>query len=214
MYPYFTLLGQSFGSVFLGLEALEKCIPNVYLDTMGYAFTLPLFKYLGGCKVGCYVHYPTISTDMLDKVRTRRAGFNNKRGIANNRFATKFKLFYYKVFAWMYGKAGQCSDLSMVNSSWTEDHINKLWCQKGKDESTIHKIYPACDVAKFKQLQRDKDQDSEDCDKIKTIVSIGKNNLQTWFWNIFFGDRCFYFSYFCRTISSRKGPCTTNPCNV
>lgn len=97
MYPYFTLLGQSLGSVFLGLEALEKCIPNVYLDTMGYAFTLPLFKYLGGCKVGCYVHYPTISTDMLDKVRTRRAGFNNKRGIANNRFATKFKLFYYKV---------------------------------------------------------------------------------------------------------------------
>jgi len=27
---------------------------------MGYAFTYALFKVLGGCSVGCYVHYPTI----------------------------------------------------------------------------------------------------------------------------------------------------------
>ena len=97
MFPRFTLLGQSLGSVWLGVEALEKCVPDVYLDTMGYAFTLPLFKYFGGCKVGCYVHYPTISTDMLDKVRNRTSGFNNRRGIANSKIATYFKLFYYKV---------------------------------------------------------------------------------------------------------------------
>ena len=54
----------------LGLEALDKSpeIPDFFIDTMGYAFTLPLFKYFGGSKVGCYVHYPTISTDMLNKV--------------------------------------------------------------------------------------------------------------------------------------------------
>ncbi|EPY84883.1 hypothetical protein CB1_000435010 [Camelus ferus] len=65
LYPHFTLLGQSLGSIFLGWEALMQCIPDVYIDSMGYAFTLPLFKYLGGCRVGSYVHYPTISTDML-----------------------------------------------------------------------------------------------------------------------------------------------------
>jgi alpha-1,2-mannosyltransferase len=96
-YPRFTLLGQSLGSIYLGLEAMEKCIPHVYLDTMGYAFTLPLFKYFGSCKVGCYVHYPTISTDMLDKVRTRSRGYNNRRGIASSSIATNLKLLYYKV---------------------------------------------------------------------------------------------------------------------
>lgn len=31
-----------------------------HADSMGYAFTYPLFRILGGCKVACYVHYPTI----------------------------------------------------------------------------------------------------------------------------------------------------------
>jgi hypothetical protein len=32
---------------------------------MGYAFTFPVFKILGNCRVACYVHYPTISTGAL-----------------------------------------------------------------------------------------------------------------------------------------------------
>lgn len=44
-YPYFTLLGQSFGSIVLGFEALLACVPDVYIDTMGYAFTLPVFRF-------------------------------------------------------------------------------------------------------------------------------------------------------------------------
>ena len=34
-YPVLTLLGQSLGSVALGLEALLRCSPDVYIDTMG-----------------------------------------------------------------------------------------------------------------------------------------------------------------------------------
>jgi alpha-1,2-mannosyltransferase len=44
-YPIFTLIGQSFGSIILGFEALFACLPDVYLDTMGYAFTLPVFRF-------------------------------------------------------------------------------------------------------------------------------------------------------------------------
>ena len=76
-YPFLTLLGQSLGSMVLGMEAIFSYVPDVYIDTMGYAFTIPLFKYLGGCKVGCYVHYPTISTDMLDRVSARTSSYNN-----------------------------------------------------------------------------------------------------------------------------------------
>jgi len=44
-YPWFTLLGQSLGSLVLGCEALLMCIPDIYFDSMGYAFTLPLFRF-------------------------------------------------------------------------------------------------------------------------------------------------------------------------
>ena len=118
--------------------------------------------------MGCYVHYPTISTDMLDKVRTRAKSYNNKGRIANSFVATNAKLIYYKIFAWMYGKAGQSSDLTMVNSSWTEDHISKLFYKPGQ---LIHKIYPPCDVKSFKNLKRNP---KEDADPDFTVVSLGQ----------------------------------------
>ena len=34
-YPVLTLLGQSLGSMCLGLEALFRHVPDVYVDTMG-----------------------------------------------------------------------------------------------------------------------------------------------------------------------------------
>lgn len=43
-YPYFTLLGQSMGSMWLALEALSQYQPDIFIDTMGYAFSLALFK--------------------------------------------------------------------------------------------------------------------------------------------------------------------------
>lgn len=78
LYPYFTLLGQSLGSMFLGWEALTKFVPDLFIDSMGYAFTLPVFRYLAGCHVVSYVHYPTISTDMLSIIRERNPRLVNK----------------------------------------------------------------------------------------------------------------------------------------
>lgn len=98
-YPIFTLLGQSIGSMILGLEALIKFPPDIYLDTMGYAFTLPLFRFIGCCKVGCYVHYPTISTDMLRRVQQREYSHNNHSYVIRNPFLTWLKVSYYKLFA-------------------------------------------------------------------------------------------------------------------
>lgn len=72
---------------------------DVYIDTMGYAFTLPLFRYIGNCKVGCYVHYPTISTDMLKRVKNRVYAHNNSSYVVKNPFLSWLKLTYYKVFA-------------------------------------------------------------------------------------------------------------------
>ena len=37
------------------------------------------------------------------------------------------KLCYYRLFSALYGACGRCSDVTMVNSSWTEGHIAALW---------------------------------------------------------------------------------------
>ena len=74
---------------------------DIYIDTMGYAFTYPLFKYIGGCSVGSYTHYPTISTDMLKHVYRRVISHSNRRAIARNPFLSAAKMIYYKVFAFV-----------------------------------------------------------------------------------------------------------------
>ena len=112
---------------------------------MGYSFTYPLFHYIGGSYIGCYVHYPTISTDMLDRVTNRTASYNNKSLISRNIFLSKFKVVYYRIFALIYSWTGRHADAVMVNSSWTEDHINRLWNATGK----TFKVYPPCDVKEF-----------------------------------------------------------------
>ncbi|KAH8482931.1 hypothetical protein H0E87_027610 [Populus deltoides] len=80
-YPRFTMIGQSFGSVYLSWEALCKFTPLYYFDTSGYAFTYPVAR-LFGCKVICYTHYPTISLDMISRVRDRSSMYNNDTSIA------------------------------------------------------------------------------------------------------------------------------------
>jgi alpha-1,2-mannosyltransferase len=34
------------------VEALMNTVPDIFVDTMGYAFTMPLFKYVCGSKGG------------------------------------------------------------------------------------------------------------------------------------------------------------------
>ena len=174
MYPYFTLLGQSIGSLVLGWEALNCYLPDIFLDTMGYAFTLPLFRYLGGCQVGCYVHYPTISTDMLSRVGGKTALYNNASFISNSRILSTVKLFYYYLFALMYGLVGSCSQVVMVNSTWTYGHILSLW--RKKEQTSI--VYPPCDTKAFMEipikLGRVAGNDDDDDDNVYSIVSVGQ----------------------------------------
>lgn len=166
LFPHFTLLGQSVGSIFLGWEALMEFVPDLYIDSMGYAFTLPLFRYLGGCSVGSYVHYPTISTDMMSVVRERNPRFNNPDFISNSLFLSAFKVVYYCMFALLYGMVGSCSDLIMVNSSWTLNHILSLW--HAPNRTSV--VYPPCDVSAFLDIPLEEDGDR----KCHSIISIGQ----------------------------------------
>lgn len=93
---------------------------------MGYAFTFPIFSLLGGSTVAAYVHYPTISNDMLEKVASREASFNNSALISQSPLRSRAKLLYYQFFALLYRIVGWFASLVLVNSSWTKGHIEVL----------------------------------------------------------------------------------------
>jgi alpha-1,2-mannosyltransferase len=93
-YPFVTMLGQSLGSVVLAFEALTHLAPHVYIDTMGYSWTFPMFYHFAQSYIASYVHYPTISIDMTSNIVRRRATFNNTGDIASSAIKTKLKILY------------------------------------------------------------------------------------------------------------------------
>ena len=80
-YPRFTLAGQSLGSMRLAWEALSLLTPSLFIDTAGHAFTYPVAR-LFGCQVACYTHYPTVSDDMVARVKNRQSLYNNSAFVA------------------------------------------------------------------------------------------------------------------------------------
>ena len=148
-YPHFTMLMQSLASLILGAEALLLHEPSVFIDTMGYAFVLPLFAAVAKCHVAAYVHYPTISTDMLDKVQSRKADFNNDDRVSRSAALSTVKLWYYRLFSFLYGLAGNTASVVMANSTWTCNHILALWWLV-QDSTQI--VYPPCDVSQLTTL--------------------------------------------------------------
>mmetsp|Transcript_15604 Transcript_15604/g.34072 ORF Transcript_15604/g.34072 Transcript_15604/m.34072 type:complete len:561 (+) Transcript_15604:136-1818(+) len=143
-----TMVAETWGTMKLAWYALSVVTPHVYIDTTGCAFTFVVAKILAGCKVATYVHYPTISTDMLSLVWQRRPSYNNNSQITTNPFITYAKLFYYAAFAICYGFVGSLADLTMVNSSWTKGHIQYLWKFAGE----IHVVFPPVNTKSLKDL--------------------------------------------------------------
>ncbi|KAL1535498.1 asparagine-linked glycosylation protein, variant 2 [Salvia divinorum] len=121
-YPRFTMICQSLGSMYLSWEALCAFTPLYYFDTSGL--------------------------DMLSRVNARNSMYNNDTLIAKSAFFSQCKVIYYKLFSLMYGIVGSHAHLAMVNSSWTQSHIQKLWGIPDR----IKRVYPPCDTSGLQML--------------------------------------------------------------
>ncbi|KIO29283.1 glycosyltransferase family 4 protein [Tulasnella calospora MUT 4182] len=166
-WPRFTLIGQSIGSVVLALEAVDALVPDIYIDTMGYAFTFNLIAGLSRIftriPAGAYIHYPTISTDMLERVKSRKAGHTNEDAVAKSRWKSTAKLVYYHIFALLYSFSLFQADAVIVNSSWTGAHIDSLVALALSvaskvinlgilEQEGVPVVYPPCDTSKLKDF--------------------------------------------------------------
>ncbi|KAJ8655331.1 hypothetical protein O0I10_009020 [Lichtheimia ornata] len=144
-YPRFTLIMQSLASMVMGYEAISRLVPDLFFDTMGYAFTYPVVHYLSHVKIAAYVHYPTVSSDMLQRVYERRGQYNNDERLAQNAIWSTGKMIYYRIFARIYSWCGSFAEVVMVNSSWTKGHIDSLW----RTDADI--VYPPCDTDRLNE---------------------------------------------------------------
>ncbi|TDZ31162.1 GDP-Man:Man(3)GlcNAc(2)-PP-Dol alpha-1,2-mannosyltransferase [Colletotrichum spinosum] len=155
-WPHFTLLGQSLGSLVLAWDAFQLLVPDIFVDTMGYAFALGLCKFLFRNVPTCaYVHYPTISTDMLESLDPKSAtgtqGVNAGKGVG---LRGKVKKTYWKLFAALYSRVGATVDIVMTNSTWTQGHVQRLWGpyrQARSQNNPIAVNYPPCAVEELEE---------------------------------------------------------------
>ncbi|KAF2209101.1 glycosyltransferase family 4 protein [Cercospora zeae-maydis SCOH1-5] len=153
-WPHFTLLGQSIGSLILGWDAFNLLVPEIFVDTMGYGFVLALCRFLfPKVPTGAYVHYPTISTDMLQSLHntTGNQGLNAGQGSG---WKGRAKQTYWECFASLYRWVGGSVDVVMTNSTWTHSHISELWGRARTKQNMKHSIqvvYPPCPVEEFQK---------------------------------------------------------------
>jgi alpha-1,2-mannosyltransferase len=143
-------------------DAFSLLTPDIFVDTMGYAFSLALCKVLfKDVPTGAYVHYPTISTDMLSSLDPKSAtgtqGVNAGKGVGA---AGMGKKFYWELFAKAYSLVGGSIDVVMANSSWTLEHIISLWGDWRKEfkKPVPTVVYPPVAV---EELEREVDVSAE-----------------------------------------------------
>jgi alpha-1,2-mannosyltransferase len=154
-WPYFTLLGQSLGSLVLAWDAFSLLPPDIFVDTMGYAFALAFSKVLfRDVPTGAYIHYPTISTDMLSSLDPNSAdgdqGINAGKGTGWKGTA---KTIYWNMFATLYTWVGASIDVVMTNSTWTVLHIRSMWDDWRKElrKLTPIVVYPPVAVEEMER---------------------------------------------------------------
>ncbi|EGG07436.1 family 4 glycosyltransferase [Melampsora larici-populina 98AG31] len=187
-WPRFTLVGQSLGSMVLAYEAITQLIPDIYIDTMGYAFTFLVWSALTSIPIGAYVHYPTISTNMLKRVTDRNSSYQNSTSISSSFVLSYLKVLYYLLFAEVYSVCLKRADYLMVNSTWTKTHVDKLLrahfhhSHSSTPPRSSQIVYPPCDVKTFtsfpllnrKKLILSISQYRPEKDQLKQIESFAK----------------------------------------
>ena len=122
---------------------------------MGYAFALGFSKLLfQDIPTGAYIHYPTISSDMLESLdpdsQTGDQGVNAGAGAGVKGYVKKA---YWNLFAFFYTWVGVTIDIVMTNSNWTLDHIRALWGQDRRENNKIRAIsvYPPVAVEELER---------------------------------------------------------------
>lgn len=145
-WKHFTLLGQFFGSLLLGGEALFELTPDVWIDTIG----LPGANWLPSVALNIpivnYVHYPVIQPEMFTKLKFGSfKDLTNFKPLIIKDWFQMGKLIYWKLMYFVYQYLGSTVHLTLTNGTWTLQHMQNIWYyNKYLTSHTIDMLYPPC----------------------------------------------------------------------
>lgn len=150
------MLFHIIGGFIYGIICSIKYQPDYVIDTTGIAYTFLAFKLLSP-KTKClaYVHYPFISDDMINLVKEGKIQYNNQGLVAKYKIFKYIKLAYYNILCESYKRMGSLVSEVYCNSSWTGNHVQKLW--KGHEIKILH---PPCNIIENLNFSVDKRSNS------------------------------------------------------
>ncbi|KAG8818895.1 asparagine-linked glycosylation protein [Serendipita sp. 399] len=78
--------------------------------------------------IAAYIHYPTISASMLNRVSSRETTYANDSSVTRSGWKSTAKLAYYRLFSYIYTSCLLTAPPTFlsVNSSWTGAHVASL----------------------------------------------------------------------------------------
>lgn len=132
-WKHFTLIGQLFGSVLLGLEAMYELSPDVWVDTQGLPGSYLLVSLVLKVPIVAYVHYPMIQPEMFAKLLSKQLG----------------KFVYWKAVYGFYMYLGSLVDVVFANGTWTYNHLRGIWVVNTLGHKTMGVLYPPCSTENF-----------------------------------------------------------------
>lgn len=166
-YPRFTLARQAIGMVIIGARSFYRKPASIIIDTANMSFSLMIPFVLGAYTIS-YIHYPTISADMLVSVARRETAVHNDSSIANSAEKTAMKIVYYKCFAAFYATSARFISHALANSSWTSSHLQHIWRCK------VEVLFPPCDVRASDMNEEDLRVHDDNGRDPGLIVSVGQ----------------------------------------
>lgn len=144
-WKFLTLLLEAMGTILATAEAVLKCPPEIFIDTTGYGFALIVPKVISTCKTMAYIHYPIISSDMINSIYSG-AAFNNSSAISSSNVLKTAKFIYYKILHLLYKLSIYSCDHVWTNSTWTRNHIGD-----------VEILYPPCDTTPDADLTKSRE---------------------------------------------------------
>lgn len=139
-WKHLTLAGQLLGSAMLGVEAMFELSPDVWVDTMGLPGSYWLTSWVLKIPIIAYVHYPIIQQDMFNKLKFQQFSDLSAFRFTKGDVAQLLKFVYWNILWLIYVYLGSRVDVALTNSSWTFNHINKIWFAT----KNVDIVYPPC----------------------------------------------------------------------
>ncbi|KAG0673771.1 asparagine-linked glycosylation protein [Pichia californica] len=143
-YRVLSMIGQALGSILLVFFGFQQVTPDIFIDTIGLPFTYSLIYGFLNIPIISYIHYPTVSRDMLIAAK-------NIGGIYG-----LLKWTYWWVILKLYTLNIIWVNTALFNSTWTAENVaSALGSLSEIDDLKENILYPPCvsyDDEKFDKI--------------------------------------------------------------